>query len=84
MTESAPMSESVLVLENLTVIDGTGAPAQAGLSVVVTGEGISAVGSHSSAGLPANRGEEPRQRGLGAPRARRTEEGSSASTNAYE
>ena len=43
MTESAA-TESVLVLENVTVIDGTGAPARAGLSVAVIGERISAVG----------------------------------------
>ena len=44
MTESAATPESVLLLENVTVIDGTGAPARAGLSVAVTGERISAVG----------------------------------------
>ena len=41
---SGPTTESVLLLENVTVIDGTGAPARAGISVVVTGERISAVG----------------------------------------
>ena len=48
MTESAATTESVLLLENVTVIDGTGAPARAGLSVVVTGERISAVGPAGS------------------------------------
>ncbi len=43
-----PKTDSVLVLENVTVIDGTGAPAQAGMSVVVTGERISAVGTADS------------------------------------
>ena len=47
MTESAA-TESVLLLENVTVIDGTGAPARAGLSVAVTGERISAVGPAGS------------------------------------
>ena len=41
---SGPTTESVLLLENVTVIDGTGAPPRAGMSVVVTGERISAVG----------------------------------------
>ena len=43
-TESTPTTESALLLDNVTVIDGTGAPARAGMSVVVTGERISAVG----------------------------------------
>ena len=47
MTESAT-TESVLLLQNVTVIDGTGAPARAGLSVTVTGERISVVGSAGS------------------------------------
>ena len=48
MTESAATPESVLLLENVTVIDGTGAPARAGMSVAVTGERISAVGPAGS------------------------------------
>ena len=40
-----PTTESALLLENVTVIDGTGAPAQAGMSVVVAGERIAAVGA---------------------------------------
>ena len=47
MSESAA-AESVLLLENVTVIDGSGAPARAGLSVAVTGERISAVGPAGS------------------------------------
>ena len=40
-----PMTESALLLENVTVIDGTGAPARPGMSVVVAGERILAVGA---------------------------------------
>ena len=43
-----PTTESALLLENVTVIDGTGAPAQAGMSVVVAGERIAAVGAVDS------------------------------------
>ena len=35
-----PTTESVPLLENVTVIDGTGAPAQAGMSVVVAGSDL--------------------------------------------
>ena len=59
MTESAATTESVLLLENVTVIDGTGAPARAGLSVVVTGERISVVGPVGSVRAISGPGAEP-------------------------
>ncbi len=58
MTESAT-TEPVLLLENVTVIDGTGAPARAGLSVAVTGERISAVGPAGSVRAISGPGAEP-------------------------
>ena len=45
-------AEPALVLENVTVIDGTGGPARAGLTVVVTGERVSAVGAADDVLIP--------------------------------
>ena len=58
MAESQATTESALLLENVTVIDGTGAPGRAGMWVAVTGERISAVGPAGSVRAPGGPGAE--------------------------
>src|SRR5664279_3529143 len=45
---------NVLALTHATVIDGTGTPAQADVTVLVTGDRITAIGASASLRLPAN------------------------------
>lgn len=52
--QAQPVSPQATVLTHATVVDGTGAPAQPGMTLVIDGKQITALGKDESVPLPTN------------------------------